>query len=207
MEIEFQNDYTINNCLYATPTFTMQERGKLAQVPCNGDKANCYVDNPVYITNILYIPYPKDLKDTYEDGILRFTNTSNNVKVLTIGFDINIPVYAQSCSNWGLTATVRLLYTGDKLLMESDSFTLAKAAVLPFFPQTYDCKKISFNNTNNYTNIIMEPKVQYYIYAKIYVKKLETECGPGAQMALNYYDNCSAGDFSGTITFFNYVNA
>jgi hypothetical protein len=204
MEIEFQNDYTVNNCVYTTPTFTMQERGTPVRVPCNGNDANCYVPNPVYITNILYIPYPKDLKDTYEDGILRFTNTSNNVKVLTIGFDINIPVYAQSCSSWGLTATVRLLYNNDKILMESDSFTLAKAAGPA---QSYDCKKISFNNTNNYTNIIMDPKVQYYIYAKIYVKQLGTRCGPGAEMALNYYDNCSAGNFSGTITFFNYVNA
>jgi hypothetical protein len=206
MEIEFQNDYTVNTCAYATPTFTMQERKPPVRVPCNGPNANCYVPNPVSITNILYIPYPKDLKDTYEGGILHFTNTSTNVKVLTIGFDINIPVYAQSCNNWGLTATVRLLYNGDKILMESGSFNLARAA-LPFDPQTYDCKKISFNNTNNYTNIIMEPKVQYYIYAKIYVKQLGTGCGAGAQMALNYYDNCNAGDFSGRITFFNYVNA
>jgi len=205
MEIEFQNDYTVNNCVYTAPTFTMQERGNPVQVPCNGPAANCYVENPVYITNILYIPYPKDLKDTYEDGILRFTNTSTNVKVLTIGFDIDIPVYAQSCSNWGLTATVRLLYTGDNILMESGSFNLAKTGGPG---QNYDCKKISFNNTNNYTNIIMNPNVQYYIYAKIYVKQLATSCWPGVQMALNYYSNCNPGGyFSGTITFFNYVNA
>ncbi len=200
MEIEFQNDYTVNNCLYATPTFTMQERGTPVQV----GKENSYVENPVYITNILYIPYPLDLKDTYEGGILIFTNTSNNDKVLTIGFDINIPVYAQSCASWGLTATVRLLYNGDTILMESNSFTLAYAGGIF---QNYDCKLISFNNTNNYTNIIMKPNVRYYIYAKIYVKQYGTFCGPGIQMALNYYDNCSAGNFSGKITFFNYVNA
>jgi hypothetical protein len=100
MEIEFQHDYTVNTCEYTTPTFTMQS-GSPGQVPCNGN-TSCYVPNPVYITNILNIPYPKDLKDTYENGILRFTNTSSIDKVLTIGFDINIPVYAQSCSNWVL---------------------------------------------------------------------------------------------------------
>ena len=199
-------DYIVKPCTYATPTFTMQERGNPAQVNCNGPNANCYVENPVFITNILYIPYPKDLKDTYAGGILSFTNTSTNVKVLTIGFDIDIPVYAQSCNDWGLTATVRLLYNGDNILMESGSFNLARAYVFPGI-QTYDCKKISFNNTENYTNIIMEPNVQYYIYAKIYVKQLGTSCIPGAQMALNYYNNCNPGAFSGKITFFNYVNA
>jgi hypothetical protein len=105
----------------------------------------------------------------------------------------------------GLTATVRLLYNNGNILVESGSFNLAKTGGLA---QNYDCKNISFNNTNNYTNIIMKPTVQYYIYAQIYIMQSGTSCGPGIQMALNYNNTkCNSGDFSGKISFFNYVNA
>jgi hypothetical protein len=201
--IEFQNDYTVNTCVYSTPTFTMQS-GSLAQIPCN--PGPCFVDGTkIYINNIVGVPYPNDLKDIYDDGILRLINTSNNVKVLTIGFDIDIPIYAQSCVAWGVTATVRFYSTNgttNTQLVESAPFFLGKI----FGEGKFDCKNILFNNNNKYMNIYMYPNIQYFIYAIIYAQKLGTSCAGGIQMAANYGNaQCTSGSFNGIITFFNYV--
>jgi hypothetical protein len=198
MEIEFQNDYTLNTCVYTTPTFTMGSSGP-TQLPCNGITP-CSV-NLVYINNISNIPYPKDLNVSYSSGVAMFKNTSNIAKVLTIGFDIEIQVYAQSCVNWGFTGTVRLFSAGEIQLAESAPFFLGGQGL-------NTCKLILFNNTNNYKDINIPPNAESFIYARIYVHESATSCIGGIQVGLNAgYDKCNAGAFSGKITFFNYVNA
>jgi hypothetical protein len=76
MEIEFQNDYTVNTCKYTTPAFIM---GKpLEENPC---VCVCY-NGCQYMKNIFGVPYPNYLKVSVssEGGILRFINTSKGSK-------------------------------------------------------------------------------------------------------------------------------
>ncbi len=80
MEIEFQNDYTVNNCLYATPKWTFEtienkvenNQPKLTAVSNITSINNIPIPNGLSIKNSVYIGKP----------FIYFENTSLKKKIL-----------------------------------------------------------------------------------------------------------------------------
>ena len=89
------------------------------------------------------VPYPTCLEVTGEGKILTFINKSIVPKILTIGFDISMPMFPAVCSFNNLTDAIEI----------TESSPLGKP-----FPQVNDDNNISFK---------MNPNVPYSIFSQI----------------------------------------
>ena len=132
-------------------------------------------------------------------------NISNNKKILTIGVDIVIPIYAKvSSGGCGVTGTVNIFYSTSNDSNMNNAIPLANEN--PFFLGQYCCcnkensQNVPVKTDGNFKSIFMAPNTCIYIICSIKIIK------SGSTSTIYITNNYLASAYIGSVNFFNYVD-